>query len=161
MEDEGTTLPELWAPNAGEPFTKADLSSVPNLQRLIPDETATYRFVLCPKSLPIVMGQSASCRGQIDDTTVALLEEALPGSGLWAQWMTDWSQEIHDAVLAASTGRRNQLGKKMPTLKTSTLRMNMPRLWTLASARRSMSAGRLKNTRCSCNRWRQGQLKIL
>ena len=119
VEDEGTTLPELWAPNAGEPFTKADLSSVPNLQRLIPDETATYRFVLCPKSLPIVMGQSASCRGQIDDTTVALLEEALPGSGLWAQWMTDWSQDIHDAVLAASTGRRNQLGKKLPTLKTS------------------------------------------
>ena len=118
VEESATPLPDLWSSNAGAPFTKDDLSSLPDLQRPIPDDTATYRIVVAPRSMPILFGHDTSCRGEIDDTTVSLLDQALPGSGLWAQWVSEWRHDIQEAILAATTPR-NKLGRKMPSVKAS------------------------------------------
>ena len=108
-----TPLPPLWAANAGSPFRKADLDAVPSVQTLIPEDDMEYRVVLGPKCLPAFFGFKETCRGPIDENTFDTLEVAFPGSGLWANWMNEWSQEFQTAVLAD----KKKLGPKFPKVK--------------------------------------------
>ena len=118
VEDTGAPIPALWAPNMGSKFTKADLSSVPGVQRLIPDDGLSYRIAVAPIAMPIVFGQEESCRGPIDENTASILEAQLPGSSWWASWMSNWNREFQEAVLGtfASNGR-SRLSTKFPKVK--------------------------------------------
>ena len=117
VEVGATPLPPLWAENAGVPFKKADLADFPEIQALIPDDEPEYQNVVAPRSAPLLFSHRESCRGPIDDTTAGLLDAGLPGLSHWASWMSEWSQEYHDAVLAVYTAQADALGDKFPKLK--------------------------------------------
>ena len=119
VEVGATPLPPLWAENAGAPFKRADLAHVPEIQAHVPDEDEDqeYQNVVAPRSAPLLFGGAESCRGPIDDTSAALLDAGLPGLSHWASWMSEWSQEYHDAVLASYTASPAALGDKFPKMK--------------------------------------------
>ena len=118
VEDTGAPIPALWAPNLGTKFTKSDLSSVPDVQRLIPDESLSYRIAVAPITMPIIFGQEESCRGPIDDNTASILDAQLPGSSWWASWMANWDQEFQEAVLGTfAANGRSRLSTKFPKVK--------------------------------------------
>ena len=109
-------LPDLWSSNAGAKFTKADLANATSVQALIPDESAEYQIVVAPRCLPIFFGQAESCRGKIDENSADILNAALPGSSLWAGWMSDWSADFQEAVLTTHSAKASVLGKKFPKM---------------------------------------------
>ena len=115
-------LPSLWETNAGRAFTKADLTALPSIQALIPEDDSSYHLMLLPRCLPILFGQSESHRGSVDENCQGLLEENLAGGSHWASWLAlHWSQDLNSAVAAVLDKDIKAFGDLLPKLKKAAL----------------------------------------
>ena len=113
-------VPELWKPNFGRPFKKAEVATTaPALYALLSeiDDDESVSILVSPKALGIRYGVSEVHRGAIDDVGGDLLEENLPGSSFWPVWMAEWKQPIHDAVVDLHSRDPKILGDIMPKFR--------------------------------------------
>lgn len=109
--------PSIWKAAVGKPFTKADVTGVPSVHALIPDDNTSYVFIVIPKSLVIVFGVTECHRGTLDDISGDILDLNIPGCNLWSIWISQWSKPIHDAAAASFLANPADLDGKLPSIK--------------------------------------------